>query len=276
MNDIYGYDPEMLGLKRGKYRGKDEIHVFCPFHGGHGTSATFNVRTGEFWCFSCQRASNVYELAAQFGGIVTKGYFPPAEKEEDNWRENLKARINVKNDYLLGRGVTPQQIEEYEIREFDNGVGIPLKDHNGVDRGMVIRNYRGPHRYNYCGERLLGWPLQNMPGYDRKEPLIVVEGIFGALRGLKYGYNTFATLGVMMKNEVKTKWLSQFKRVIVVYDNDQGGRNGYLRILKGVQRVEVVLPGYETDEANEKLWDFIVNKSTKVNDRSIIEKLLRG
>jgi len=273
---VYGFDPDALGLVRGKYQGETEIHVQCPFHSGSGTSAEFNLRTGAFYCFKCGAKATVSELANQLGGAIVKTFIDPVEKDEDNWRVNLQAPIDVANSYLLSRGVTAEQIAKHEIRSLPDGVGIPIKDWDGSTHGMVIRKYKGSHRYIYAGKRLSGWPLSNMPSYDRRKPIIVVEGVFGALRGEKYGWNVIASLGVMIKKELVVKWLSQFHHTIAVFDPDDGGYKGYVRLLKYGKATQVVIPGFPTDESDENMWDYFVNKAKKTDDRRVIERILRG
>lgn len=273
---LFGFDPDALGLIRGSYQGKSEIHVCCPFHGGNGKSAEFNIIDGKFYCFKCGARADAYAIARQFGGQVVRRFFDKKQSDDESWRANLQAPVDERNSYLLGRGVTPEQIKRYEIRSLDDGVGIPIKDHRGTVKGIVVRKYKGSFRYLNGGERLSGWPLQNMVKFDRRDPLVIVEGIFGALRGEKYGYNTVATLGAMVKKELVIKWASQFRQVIVVFDPDIGGYNGYQKILKWLPSAQVALPGFAVDESDGTMWDYIVNKAKKTNDPFVLKRILRN
>jgi DNA primase len=264
---IYGFDPIEAGLRRGNWQSGDNIHVCCPYHGGSGKSAGFNIKTGAFHCFKCGANSNVYKIASEQGGRVVKTQIKKAYRANtvENWRHYLAHPVDTKNQYLLDRQVTPAQIEFFEIRTTPDSIVIPTKNQWGETIGVVIRKQEGKIRYLYGGERAPLWPLEFWHRYNRHDkPIVVVEGIFGALRGMLFGYQTFATLGaIVTKNTLKH--LRVLPRLRCVFDPDDAGYVAGYRILKNVgidSDVDVVVPGFEVDECDGGMWKHIVERAS--------------
>jgi DNA primase len=146
--------------------------------------------------------------------------------------EVLQAR-----DYLLGRGVTPEEISRHrigavpaDVRSYAGRVIVPV-----VVRGdlvdIVARLYipRPPHipkalsgkRENGARKELALW------GYDYLDPgvdtVYVVEGVWGALAMLRAGVlNVVAACGSAWSAE-RTELLAPWPRVVLVPDGDAAG-----------------------------------------------------
>jgi len=254
MSEVFGYDPEALGLKRGKYAGVKEVHVCCPFHGGSGKSASFNIATGKFYCYKCRASASAERIAQHCGGTVVRKHFTlKLEDDLDNWNDLLKNAVDPNNAYLHSRGVTSEQILKYKIRDTDKGVAIPISDFDGKEVGAIIRQTGDYIRYLYGGMRLPLWPLQSLRNYPSNERLYVVEGVFGVLRGEKFGHNVVATLGAMIKREVR-EYLRHFSDIVVVFDHDDAGYLGGARLLKQIPHARVRVPGAAVDELDASGW----------------------
>jgi hypothetical protein len=263
MTDNFGFDPEELGLKPGRYKNqaKGVMHVHCPFHGSaSGKTAVFNFISGDFYCYSCHQKSNAAKIASKFGGRVVRRKLKKsyAENEVVDWKNINSYPIDVEDNYLRSRKVTPEQITKYKIRTTNKGVAFPMIDGDKTV-GFLIRQENDTIRYVYGGEKLVLWPMQNLTEYDTNKPLYLVEGVFGALRGLRYGHQTLATLGTMIKKEI-AGYLNQFDNIIGVFDDDDAGYVAGWRLLSFLPQASVIAPGWETDELIEAGWASLAGK----------------
>lgn len=263
MSKVHGINPEELGLEIGNYVGKSEIHVVCPVHGGSGKSASFNYKTGVLFCFSCGAKLTAKEIKKITGGEIIENFFSERAKDDygRDWERTLDSPLAYNNQYLIGRGVTNEQVEEFGIRVSKKGIVFPV-----ADKGIVVRQLNSSIRYLYGGQRSNGWGLEILNEINPiEDKLIICEGIFGALRGRKYGYNVIASLG----SNVHTKLSSisrSFYNTIGIFDNDDAGYKAGIRLLKQNPSAQIVVPGAEVDEAEEYGWKFLVEESKKTSD----------
>lgn len=258
-------DPEALGLtvERILY---DEAICLCPFHNDHRASASFNMESGLFYCFACGTGGTEEKIARITGGSIVRvpassgSLQQRSKRDRQEWEWALSAPSAVHNEYLKNRGILPETILNFGIRDVGFGVGVIFHDRERVAVGCQIRREFGEPRYLTLGRRPPVWPLANLePG------VFVVEGIFGVFKAWQAGYKAVATMSASVTDEI-CNFLLPYKPV-VVFDNDAAGYKGAAKlVMKSGARV--VLPGRAADEI---AWDDLENWRVTQNVKEIAE-----
>ena len=232
-------------------------------HGDSTPTACLSVDDKLYYCF------------AYGGGDL----FWLLEKLEGSWEGAVKVIQK------LSRGVQDQDSKSSpEILDGWNFIH-PYVSSRGVSDGVIIR-----HRVGYDPEsnritlplfwngELVGWQkralppqsqpkYQNSPGFPKSEVLylggeesdevLVVESIFSVLvgetlqeKGLLPGLRLASTLGAKVSDE-QIKLLRNYSKVIIWFDDDQAGKSGALRLLRGLSDYTSVSVVNETGQEDD-------------------------
>jgi hypothetical protein len=224
----------------------------APFHGDHRPSASFNVITGLFHCFACGASSNAKHLAQELGGevVAVESIAIKRSKEKEEWENLLTAPIAYDNWYLKSRDVPNDVAASLELRELPNGIAFINYDLRGRAVGAQVRQYSGTPRYLFYGDRTPLWPMSMVHGKD-SDPICIVEGVFGVLRGIQAGKRVVATMGAGSLHNVAKILNGQPK--IVIFDNDFAGHLGAAKLLS-LGGFAAIVPGLEADELPVDEW----------------------
>lgn len=264
------YNPRDLGLVTGKLMG-NEMSVVCPFHSDHNPSATFNVNSGLFFCFVCKKGMTLRQLAAELkvevvedDGVVSMMPMQRTSGTDVDWLARWQAAPPALGSlYLASRGVTDEQVIEFDLREDDDAVLFPMVDQSLRVLGFQARRKHGEPRYKTHGVRTPVWPWQRWS--PERTPRLLVEGVFGALNMRRLGYDAFATLSSSVP---KTSWTSLSpwgQQIVVLYDDDPAGHLG-MRNISLKLGARVAWPGGEADEMGaSEAGDLIRNAATYVS-----------
>ena len=174
------FDPWLLNLEVKSTVG-DEARCRCPFHSpDRKPSASFNMRTGLFYCYACGASRNVNQLAQKTGGVALSmpAYKQSHFNEKEDWSWLLQMPPAYDNEYLVGRGITNEEVKRYEIVDTGAGVAVPIHDASGKVVGFQERRYSGDPRYLFHGERMPIWHMHLRSRLGRSP--YIVEGVFGA------------------------------------------------------------------------------------------------
>jgi hypothetical protein len=249
------FDPRGLGLEIDEINGF-EVTTLCPFHDDHHPSATFNMRTGLFHCFQCGVGMNANQVAHSLGTRAARIDMPLSggvkRREQVEWRNVLNAPLAIDNPYLHGRGITNASVVEYQIRDVGYGVAFPNLMPNGTVIGAQIRRYDGEPRYIFVGSRSPVWPITPML---KTGTVYVVEGVFGALKGLQAGFQTVAVMGASAIHAANR--LLNGRPTASLFDNDFAGYLGMAKLLY-LRGARAHIPGAEVDEMNVDQWRAMV------------------
>jgi len=202
---------------------------------------------GCWYCFGCHASGTVIDLVrlvtqlrfwesvqyveSRLGNdLVDDGIkpspFPKLPKEYnrpkhvDNWNV---AYLN----YLRGRGVTWQQIKKHKIGYCEEGfyknhIIIPVR--MGVHFATWIgRAIAGKARVTSCYGGHVGLFASEF-AKPVNGPAIIVEGWADALRLMRLGYKNVMALQTNIVHEEQFEFLKPFPYIIVMPDNDDGGR----------------------------------------------------
>ena len=255
VDDKLVFDPEPLGLDVFKI-GRIEATCWCPFHDDTTPSATFNIVKGLFHCFGCGVAMNAKQLANELGGEVVKvrGLVPKAydPKERSNaWRLLLRAKLAWSNPYLKERKVPNNLINKYGILEYPGGIVFPIHNIEGDITGVQVRRYSGRPKYMFYGERQPLWPMDRIWGEPPKAPLVLVEGIFGALRAESAGVEgVYATMSVSSVESLPSILMG--RKVVSAFDDDDAGILATAKLI--MRGIPALWPMMEADEISADEW----------------------
>lgn len=250
----------------------------CPSHVSRDQyNAKFNMLTGEYISFGlCKKTfgrGGVHllskwlreECGVESRVVYANDSFLKREvkdEEKRDWRELLSLPLGIDNEYLLSRGVSNDVIEKMGIRADENMVVFPNTDIRGNIVGVNSR-YTGKGRkirYIYEGERTPLFRMGDIMQYDTEKPLVIVEGVFGALNGLKYGYQTAALLGTGGLKD--TSILQRFDKVLFGLDRDEAGLLMAEKLVKDKSIVTWLAKPCEYDEIDESGWEEALTETT--------------
>lgn len=237
--------------------GGEQYLGMCPFHGDTKLSLSINVKLGVFNCKGCGERGDIFTFHAAFyklGGfnealndlaqkygverpgkpVETKrkatGLLPSAEllkKLQDNLLSDSASLEKLEKTRLLTR----KTIEKYGLGldHKRKRLTIPIYDeHNKL---VNVRLYSSTDQ-----EKMISWGkgtgaaviygLNDLKEYPLSEPLIICEGEFDRLLLVQAGFQAIThTNGA---NSFQKEWTQLFngRHVVLVYDADQGGRDG--------------------------------------------------
>lgn len=272
------YDPRAIGLDVASMSGQEAM-CLCPFHNDHKPSASFNVKTGLFICYTCHTGSNAYQLSKKLGGEVK---FVPSQRlqitvreaEDMEWKHILNFPKAIGNKYLKSRQVSDKQVEEFGILASPSGIIIPLKSMDGEVEGAIMRRYDGNPRYMFFGEKTPAWPLNKLASHKKLTNAYMTEGVFGALRARSFGIPAYATLGAMVNQALKPIFQSHYP--VILFDNDYAGMLGAARLMVIVPTAKVIIPGQEADELDEDEWKTLAKEGQTTRSLSVLAKLSKN
>ena len=222
-------DPKLSGDGR-------EAAIVCPWCGKR--KLYVNLTSGLWLCFRCGITGNRVTLAHDVLGTDDIPDLParapvrlagiPVERlpSEAHPLDNPASRWQRPFwDYLRGRGVSPVLVGEYRIHyaligRYRNRVLIPVTWH-GTICGFVARaiDDRQPKTLNSNGALDIPFNLDRM---NRRQPIVLVEGVFDALR---LPTMAVATLGARLSLGQREALAAVDPEVITVLrDGDRAGR----------------------------------------------------
>lgn len=237
----------------------DEVWCCCPLpdHDDATPSFSINVEKGVYNCFRCggglvsdllkswgyepnQSRRTTDEGALSRVSIAMKAALAepkPLKFKIDRVRIEKGSISRVGVRYLRTRGFDRAQIisfaREWGVRTDGHGFGtqlvFPVEDPNG---GVAFEARRSPFRKRWLypkgakkSETLYG--LRHAVRSDTSE-VIVVEGVFDALRLWTLGFHAVAILGALVSDR-QISLLSQFESITWMLDADMAGRAGTVK-----------------------------------------------
>lgn len=287
---LRGYGVDWLRSHRpGQLQGR------CPIHRGSREDAFHvSLSKNAFQCFACQARGNVLDfvavmerctvreaallLARRFyvcdrrdGGILAA----MSEREKPNWlgkneRFNrplsfILRGIDSSHWYLQTRGIVPETAARFGVG-FYSGPGlmsqrlvIPIHNARGQLVAYAGRSVDGAlPKYRLPAGFVKSQVLFNFHRVSRlkQETVIVVEGYFDCLKVHQAGFPcVVALMGTVLFAATEALLLARFRRVLLMLDGDDSGRQASSRIAaqlagKCSVRVVAVPAGGQPDQLN--------------------------
>ena len=237
-----------IGLQVGRYSDStNEYNLKCPFHTDNTPSLFINIEKGMVKCFgSCDFGGSLYGFFRKYDPPNSKGYLYQLESLSainlTNWMMNLETGekkepepINYGElelcpqdmDYMVERHINAETIENFEIH-FDQrlqSIVLPVYNEKKEDIGYIRRNLFGSRKYlnspNLKTDEIL-FPIEKLP--EEVDNIIVVEGVFDAIRAHQEGYtNTLSHLGGVISERHLMILGRHTRHVTVCFDKDDEG-----------------------------------------------------
>ena len=257
-----------------------EISISCPFHTDSKPSTSVNMNTGMWKCFSCGCGGSVYDFYMEAHGVdfatakaaVDKNDFLPAIDEEliEQWHDDLMENQKVLKWIKSRRGLDRDVLRQLQIGWDGERITIPIRD--TARRVVNVRRYKPnekkssnkviSYKAGYGSARL--FPLHN---FDKKS-VILFEGEMDTALATQLGLPAVTSTGGA---GTWKKWWNKFflnKRVYIVYDNDEQGRTGALKVANSIKKMakEIHIVKLPVEDEGEDFTDFIVGYGYTVSD----------
>lgn len=260
-------------------------NVLCPFH--KDTSPSLSINTdgiGEFWCHS----ANCNAHGTSFIGFYVRKHDVPYSQALQEiyaryvrpvvpatqvleWHNQLLEIPAIQQWLLQERGITFDTIRFYKLGYDGGRLTIPIENQFGMIvnvRRYDITKKRDAKMISYA-EGYGSATLFPVSALDENE-VVLVEGELDCLLGRQSGLNCIcSTGGAGFWTEEFTSMFAD-KRVTVLYDNDDAGREGASRVVSelSTQARQVRLAAYDIDGAD--LTDYIVRHGKQIEDITAI------
>lgn len=224
----------------------DEVQGYCPLHDDTNASFSFNVDTGMWMCFSCNKGGAPVQLISEVEGIsldtankrLAELIAPATQEDVLRWQKILQDSSSALG-YLSSRGIAHREtLAKYFIGYDGSRITIPIYDLDGnvvnvrrmatgkVSRGKVI---------NIRGTDAGLWPLKVFSDGDAG-PTYICAGETDCLSALIQGRK--AITGTGGEGYWNDSWSPLFagQDVIIAYDGDKAGRLGATKVAASLKK----------------------------------------
>lgn len=254
-----------------------EVSAICPLHDDGQASLSFNVDNGLWCCHAGCGGGNYEQFVERLESQAVKDPEISAEVIE-----KLHADL-ISNEQCLAvlkerRGLSVELVKQFKLGITQDKIrlSIPVtKDGKFVNiRQHAVFKKVQPKIVSYkpgFGKIRL-FPEQNIDGQG---PVVICEGELKALLLIQLGFRAISpTGGAQYWNP---QWTSRFKGqdVILVYDVDQAGRKGAMKIAKLLKGVAASVKNVNLpiNLPNKDVADYVLNSGASATE---LEKLFNG
>lgn len=218
------------------FRAGHEFLYKCTRHGDEHPSLKINARKNVWLCGPCGASGNAWKLAAFLTGC------DPNERQTiTNWlrekgllgdNEKSAGKIVATYDYPDERGIVLFQVLRYEPKAF--------RQRRPDGKGGWIWNLNGVRRVLY-----------NLPAVIKAEEVIITEGEEDAGTGIRLGYVATTNSGGAKKWRAEYSEFLKGKRVTVIADADDAGREHGEQVALSVYGKAASLKLFEFPDAKD-------------------------
>jgi len=241
----------------------DELRGRCPIHNGEGTD-TFHVSLSKnaFQCFSCKARGNVIDLVAAMehsavrdAALKLQEWFsvspvgnaaaiskPPAPLRKSGGEQVVKNKplgfelkgIDMEHPYLAERGISKETARKFGLGYFSGRgsmsgrIVIPIHNERGELVAYAGRSINGSEpRYKFPSGFRKSLELFNLHRAvlnDDNRRVVVVEGFFDCIQVSQAGFASVALMGCSMSSQQEELLVTNFKRICLLLDGDEAGR----------------------------------------------------
>jgi DNA primase len=243
--------------------------IFCPFHNNYRSPAgEINKNTGIFFCFSCQKTSDLVEFVMFTSNrtYFESVRFIKSKEQETDLEQEMTRQLHTRQEYVPydelqikklhlqamdsprastyfnGRKINKESMIKFGLGFSENFdmVTVPVHSPDGILLGFVGRSIEGKEFKNSTGLPK-SKTLFNINRVKTAEQVYVVESSFDAIRLDQVGLSAVATLGANVSSMQIELLQKYFNNIIVIADNDEAGGNMKNRLLERLgSRVSVI------------------------------------
>jgi hypothetical protein len=223
-------------------------HATCPM--GVDTRKRFGVKHVDdayLWhCFNCgdsgyyRTRETVSRIKLMTGTAVQPDLLRNLSEKFKHFSQKDLHKFNVMGQlWLGGYGFTHEMVEEYNIREIDEGIVLPFGGYTEINRGYQLRRYDKKPKY------VTSLPLSmSKSHYIRSTDtrigsiLVIVEDLLSAYKLHYAGYSTLCLLGTKLDKGILPEiLLDNHSRVVLWLDDDAAGHLGAMKLFKELSPV---------------------------------------
>ncbi|RLB44779.1 MAG: hypothetical protein DRH30_00555 [Deltaproteobacteria bacterium] len=243
-----------------------EQRFLCPFHDDTEPSANFNIDTGVWFCHVCnvggspidflmRKGESFRDALAELGKLA--GVEPPtkarrngagegtqkprrprlakslSEDKAKDWHEAALRNTDLMKWFHDKRGFSVATVKRWLLGWDGERVTIPIRDSEGtlINVRRYLRDSKGAQGKMLSLAQGTGaavlWPTKPLEGTE----IIMVEGEWDAMLMHQQGFTNTMTV-TSGAGTFKPDWVDLFKdkNVVVMFDNDDAGRKGAIRV----------------------------------------------
>lgn len=271
--------------------------LFCPFHYNiHTPACEIDKSNGMFICFSCGESGSLIDMVMR---TTNRNYFEAtrlinSRKDDFNIEQivdqemdktldipefdmTLIKRLNedLKNspearEYFIGRKITNLSMQEFMLgySSKQNMVTVPVFDEFNKCLGFVGRSIEGKSFKNSTGLPK-SKTLFNI-NRSKREPIIVVESSFDAIRLHQVGLKAVATLGATVSRYQISLLQKYATSIIICPDNDDAGAKMIDKIISNIKDKSVEIINLKTGKDVGDLNDSEIENMFKNAGNSLV------
>lgn len=281
-----------------KLTGNQQINLkVCPSCGdSKWTHCYMGIENGLWSCFKCEAKGNFNQFRALFGdgGIdlsaflqITetgtqapqKTYTKPQKDIEKEYAVKLLSLYPEHLNYLKSvRKLEDKTIQHFRLGSTGEKISIPIYE-NGE---LVNIRYRQDPRHSegakYTQERGCRTVLFNGDILEDENPetIYLTEGEFDAMQLWQRGYTAVlsTTLGAGNFPDEWVKRLENVKNIFLVYDNDEDGQEGALKVAEklGRERCKNIILPKAKNRTKTDVTNFFVDDGFSLQDFETLVK----
>ncbi len=263
------------------------VMVTCPFHAnGQEEKPSMGIYIGEGEkkgvanCFACGYKGSIETIINDLGGNLEEFL---EEESKPKRKVNLTPRIELDvqthfkmnytksyPDYLKQRGISEQTCTEFEIGTKKDKIVFPIVSYFGDEVGYITKSEdKKDYKISYgTQKRFYGEYALNNKFPDTKE-VFIVEGVFDVLSLHQADLPTLGLLGIGNSFQASELSKSKFRRIVLVLDGDEAGREGAKKLANEIYGKEVITinlrEGLDPNDMSEKQINYL--KENYLNDK---------
>lgn len=223
----------------------DNFIVNCPFHNDKSPSMSVHAQNGYYLCFSCGEKGNFTELASRIGNgsvSINNGTFIPKDSKKSvlgafSQQKNLKndqkfqEQVSLIHTYISDTEESWESLEKPKHWNKEQALKNVCWDWHTKNWVFYDRDENGDidfikwHKGKQYGNTKSRWfPRENV--HKNSKLLVITEGEKDCLsiNSLRNGGSITSTTGAKSHPDVES--LKHFEKVLILYDNDQPGKDG--------------------------------------------------
>ena len=228
-------------------RNRREVQISpCPFCSNTSHNFEINATTGLYRCWACNASGSFESLQRELGdsmdGVATIERIM-GQKRKENYRSFPADKMDAPHaalmagdmgalDYLRGRGFTDDTIQHFRLGVTRAGRNprLIIPHFNQGQLGLLMYRSMPPEDKVFLREEGMGSILFNVDALHESDGTIIIcEAQLDAMSVWQAGHRNVVSVSTGAGTEFSNDYvdlLSGFKKIIMVYDGDQAGRDG--------------------------------------------------
>lgn len=267
-------------LDESKIKDNNELPVHCPYHDDNKISASINTEKNVFNCLTCEdkKGSLDFLLKEKFG-------FGPGDKINEFLESKLTNYQvkNIKTDKFFSLEMSqkfhfsPTVLNDLKVFKNPNYPNSEFSLPVFIEESLFdVRTYFPAGNPKWRGEAKTKTGL--IIPYDiwknDKRPTLICAGEKDMLIARSKGFNAITITGGENRLPRSLSWFKN-KEVVIVYDNDDTGRKGAVKLasnlLKVTSKVKNVTSFHDVCiHKGEDIYDFFIKYGKNEDDLSIL------